>query len=834
MQRLEALLRIHFALLAALGGLILGFSDDSGSLSVIAVASALFAYVFVDTLRLISLPPVMAYIAMGAIAAYCISDFVPPSPASDRQLLAVAKLLVLVQAVLMLQTKTRRTFEQIGIFSLLEIVVAAVFNHTLSFAMLLLPIAALGVSAMVLLQAYSDAGPLLPAGRAVWRENGWWSGPARGKRNSAAWLEVQSPATIHSLSDVVSRLPLAAVFSFAPAALLVALVFFYALPRTTESDAMGLGGMAQVGFSDTVELNQVGRLQQNKSVVMRVKLRQADNGQAYHLSRPLYLRGKTLERYDFRGDSGRWQSSILWQGMDNRRLPRQFHPQRSTDQLFYDQVNVEIALQPLSTRTAFSIPPYHRIGETPGVRHSVDRWLLSRSGSALDAGQSRVTYRFGTHAFRNGMQTSLLRAFGTERIPRTVRWSEPSERWWRRTEQYRFESHRLPELGRSAEAVVTSMSADSQHPYAIAHRLNQFVASEAGLRYTLDLSFPHVEGMDPVEEFFTTNRAGHCQYFASALALMLRSQGIASRLVVGYKTSEYSPYGEHYVVRQSHAHVWVEALIEADQLPPEQLVYGQPDHGPIWLRLDPTPGINDNDQGQVTQAFDYAQGIWETWLVDMDQGQQQALWGESAADRPLSSMMDGAAQGLKWLAAGRLGEGALAGGALAGGNWFSVPAAAAGIGATVVLMLLLRIRLPGRWWTRRRRRADRTVGAEPQLDFFAELCRLLEPLGIRRRTSETPREFVEGAARRAAELGALDTAQPMHTLTQRYYAIRFGNHSPTTAERSDVRAALQRIRASIDHRGKSPERGGESSERGGESSASVIPSRTKPGSETTS
>ncbi len=783
MQRLEATLRIHFALLAAFSGLILGFSDDSGALPVIAVCSSVFAFVFVDWLKWFALPPGLGYLAMGLIAAYCISDFIPLSPASNRQLLAVAQLLVMVQAVLMLQTKSRRTFEQIGIFSLLEIVVAAVFNHALMFALLLIPIALLGISAMVLLQVYTVAQPL-------------WAETPQEKEAAGQvgrqWLTARSPSTVHGLTGAARRLPRSAIASLGPAVLLVGLVFFYAIPRTAESDGVGLGGVPQVGFSDTVTLNQIGRLQQNPSIVMRVRLRDADNGAAYHLSTSLYLRGRTLNVYDFLSGSGHWKSTSLPDRMENHILPAEFQTSRTTDRLFFDRVNVEVAQQPQTTRTAFSIPPYYRLEPQPQVRHTVERWLLTRSDNELDTARSRIGYRFGTHAFRNGRQMAMLRSFAKgEAVYETRPWrSWRGQAWWEENQQ--FDPRRLPELVRAAQDVVDSMPQDLRQPHRVAQRLSEYVSQEAGLRYTLDLNFPRRPQLDPVEEFLTINRAGHCQYFASTLALMLRSQGIPSRLVVGYKTEEYSPYGEQYIVRQSHAHVWVEAHLEADQVPAEQPTYGQPASGPVWLRLDPTPGSDGPPQGQVAHAFDFAQGIWETWVLDMGGRQQQDSLAGSGVGASLSPVFEGVAERLKGVGRGELG-----GGALAGSNWFSWPAAAAGVGGTLLLLLVLRVRLPQAWLRRRAAQAGPRVCTQPQLDFFNELCTLLQPLGLQRQASQTPREFVEHALRSLGPHASPSLAVPLQTLTNLYYAIRFGNLPAAAAGSETVQQAMAQVRHSV-------------------------------------
>ena len=75
--------------------------------------------------------------------------------------------------------------------------------------------------------------------------------------------------------------------------------------------------------------------------------------------------------------------------------------------------------------------------------------------------------------------------------------------------------------------------------------------------------------IDPIEDFVANNPRGHCEYFAAALALMLRSQGIPARVVLGYRCDEWNGPGKCYQVRQSDAHAWVEAYLAAGDIPPE-------------------------------------------------------------------------------------------------------------------------------------------------------------------------------------------------------------------------------------------------------------------------
>ena len=85
------------------------------------------------------------------------------------------------------------------------------------------------------------------------------------------------------------------------------------------------------------------------------------------------------------------------------------------------------------------------------------------------------------------------------------------------------------------------------------------------------------------------HKEGHCEYFAGALAMMLRSQGIPARVAIGFKGGEWNSLGMYYQVQQFHAHAWVEVLLRGDQIPQGALTKDEPG-GTAWLILDPTDG----------------------------------------------------------------------------------------------------------------------------------------------------------------------------------------------------------------------------------------------------
>lgn len=106
--------------------------------------------------------------------------------------------------------------------------------------------------------------------------------------------------------------------------------------------------------------------------------------------------------------------------------------------------------------------------------------------------------------------------------------------------------------------------------------LEQALALEQHLRRGYQYSFDTVlssQGVTPLDEFLFQTRRGHCEYFASALAVLLRSVGIPARLATGYALGERNPLTGYYEVRRLQGHAWVEAWL--------------PQRG--WLMLEPTP-----------------------------------------------------------------------------------------------------------------------------------------------------------------------------------------------------------------------------------------------------
>jgi len=132
-------------------------------------------------------------------------------------------------------------------------------------------------------------------------------------------------------------------------------------------------------------------------------------------------------------------------------------------------------------------------------------------------------------------------------------------------------------------------------------------------RYTLDN--PSGSATHPLEDFLDRTQAGHCEYFASAMALMLRARGIPARVVNGYRLGPWIPEGGYFRVSQNEAHSWVEYWDEG-----------------YWKTSDPTPaagsatGLPADELGVLSRWLDALNYQWDRHVIRFSaQDQEEGL-----------------------------------------------------------------------------------------------------------------------------------------------------------------------------------------------------------------
>ncbi len=242
---------------------------------------------------------------------------------------------------------------------------------------------------------------------------------------------------------------------------------------------------------------------------------------------------------------------------------------------------------------------------------------------------------------------------------------------------------------------------------------------------------------DPLEDFLFEQKAGHCEYFASATAVLLRASGVPSRYINGFLGGEWNEIGHYVAVRENRAHSWAEAYM-----------------GELgWMRVDATPPNRSLFRmGRLRQVFDSIDFFWGRWVVGYDLGRQIEL-------------------------ARRLGHGLGGGADDADPRPSKFPWAKTGAVAAIALALST---LGWRWRRRRwsptapqARRAALSRGAgSPVGRLYEKALRHLARRGLPRRPSETPREF---AARVAAS--GVRGSDILDHLTELYTHARFGRRA---------------------------------------------------------
>jgi len=272
--------------------------------------------------------------------------------------------------------------------------------------------------------------------------------------------------------------------------------------------------------------------------------------------------------------------------------------------------------------------------------------------------------------------------------------------------------------------------------------------------HMLDQSVP-----DPLAYFLFVRKEGHCEYFASALAVMLRSQGIPSRVVTGFLSGSFNAISGWQVVRASDAHSWVEAWI--------------PERG--WLTLDPTPpdpaAVTPGLWSKAQMYLDAADQFWTDWVVGYDFEHQVVLANRmQTSGRQLRfAWMDEAGA---WIESGMN----------AGRAWMVTVALLAALGVPALLYGPVWIK---RWQSRQRLRRVQTGAAEASdaTLLYERMLLALERHGFHKPPWTTPTEF-------ARVLPSSEMALLVEDLTGAYNQVRFGGRSDVAPR---MVRALQRI-----------------------------------------
>lgn len=367
--------------------------------------------------------------------------------------------------------------------------------------------------------------------------------------------------------------------------LTAAAAIFFLLPRVSAGylSAYSFRNELATGFSDRVELGQIGQIQQSTAVVMHIQI-DGDKDGAYNLK----WRGVTLNHFD----GHIWSNSHephLAPRLPDGRFALWVGPTPPTGNIH--GLHYHVLMEPTGTNVFFLLPrPLTLSGRYRLV--SVDN-----SGTVLDLdSQHPIASYEGWSDVLRPTPAELRGAADT--YPQEIE----------------LEDLQLPLLDPRVPQLAETVTSHAGNNYDKAAAIQDYLLTH--FRYTLQLSRSRPK--DPIAEFLFIRKQGHCEYFAASMALMLRTLGIPSRVVNGFRANEFNDVTSQYVVRESDAHSWVEAYF--------------PGYG--WVSFDPTPaspGLPHTAWDRVLLYADAMQTFWREWVIEYNVGQQVELSARAIA-----------------------------------------------------------------------------------------------------------------------------------------------------------------------------------------------------------
>ncbi len=509
-------------------------------------------------------------------------------------------------------------------------------------------------------------------------------------------LELRRSLAVHKVVAAgTQRLPLRLTMAsllISGGILVMSLGLFYALPRSAKAilNQFQLQRPLSSGFAREMVLGRYGELTQNPAVVMRIREIALDASSAAPPF-PTHWRGATLSHFDGR----RWSNP-------NQR-----------GELVRINANEIFLASPAQRRRA-------------GVRGGYEVHLSSQLGEFLFLPglaeflriEQGYLFRYPDRTVRlplapkEDVQYAAFSFFDGERELAEGRMASLSA-----TELGAVRGEdllHLPPLDPRIEELARSVTEGYSNPLDKARILASYL--RGNFHYSLGKA--RAGGKDPLARFLFETREGHCEYFASALAVMLRTLGIPSRVVTGFLVTEYNPLTGWHVVRMSDAHSWVEVWL--------------PERG--WYGFDPTPSSRQLPMSLLMSRLrlwrDAVDTFWQDWVLAYDLGRQLTLAGSAeSTSRGARELTLHALEALGGADAQRLA------------GWASIFGAFA-----IAIALLWRIWLKRIWTNRQRAIRTRATSDDEASRIYAKALRSLASRGYVKPAWQTSTEFADAVA----------------------------------------------------------------------------------------
>ena len=725
--------------LAAYTSLILGIAEGYIFPAIVTVPVVIWAVIATRSQPSLLLPPFAAGV-LGALA-FALAGAELLSGDIEARLLSGAHLMQYLSWIVLIQRKEATQFWLLYALSVLMAGIGAVLSGSVSYGLLLvgfLVLALWNLAAFTLHRAQRriiDTAEGLDDteshSKTTFSQMRRASSVLGGISTNAGdrWMKSRFVTGIGGLSVL---------------SVLLGLCFFLLVPRQWIGRiAWGQEGSVErgrslVGFGETVTLGSFGTLLESTELVMEVQtFDEAGNPievEAY--ARKLgydvpVFRGHTLDTYQ-NGEWSRENSPFPSERLGTAE-PHAMHQR--------------IRLKPTGTRVLFAMrrtPLRPLLAARMENSDSVSQMIRLDPGSVLRrAGRGRPGPVIEYIVYSEMNARPRERPFGPTRAHRDV----PDQAL-------------KAQLKTFLDRTVEFQQGDSNRQRA--DRIVRLLRDSPDYSYTLTIPRREHRDLDPVMEFLEHRKSGHCEFYATALALLLRVDGIPARLVGGFKGGQRNPISGYYEVQQRHAHAWVEAYINGE-----------------WVTLDATPAERDASvegaagmMGSWEAFRSFLENAWSNYFIDVTYATQSRNVYEPLrrtgkdAWNALNQEREQSASGLERLKVFLSNP----------SRWFSWQG---GLLSFVIMVLaaslvwaakrLLRLMLG----LKQLRDADAhrwaTVG------FYERFRKLCEVIGLTRQPAQTQREFAGTVATTLRErFPESGTADVPAELVAAFYDVRFG------------------------------------------------------------
>lgn len=600
--------------------------------------------------------------------------------------------------------------------------------------------------------------------------------------DSTAMGQVFNSVRFENNAPWISMRLVSGVAATATSGLFVGVIFFALIPRVWVGAALGISDESLppalrrnvTGQANEVRLGDIGQILESNDPVLNVRIfdnqtnREMDvqgYAEALGLDEPLF-RGAVLTEYS----DGRWRPERSWSTTPSQLAakPGASGPANATIPTVRQEIHLERigneVLYCVGRPVAMRDPEGYRCGLILPNSIVVRRDWFARLPGAVDY----IAYsQFPTPESR---QDPGLIATSSEGVMYRV------SNYVQRCTAVPEELSRLRELAQKLVDTEQQKQAAPLSDVQMARVLQTYLRDSGEFAYSLNATPPAV-GSDPVEDFLFRHHSGHCQYFASALALMFRSVGIPARLVTGFKGGE-TVNGSLFVEKR-YAHVWVEAWIDQRK----------------WMTFDATPedgraqsvtaiGAKKNLWQTMTSKL---AGMWETNVLDISPERQEDVIYQPMRDI-LSSLLKFVKEFWQSPLTSLVTIVILIGDPR---NWMTVPGA---IALTSLAGLLWMLRRKTTWFRWKRKLGTSLDDQRQRVEFYERFAGLMRAHGHIRQPSQTQDEFVremyDALLPKLTDDALRQSLLPLGTL---FYLVRFGAGELTIDEKAQLNGVLSRL-----------------------------------------